>query len=288
VVGNVVIPQGAQTAALTVSTGSAGEAALILRAGTDVRQLTVLVGTPPPGQLPPALAAPVGLAVLPPPSVGQVVLATASQQSLTLRLLRNPATSTVPVTVLSNNPGVAQVLGNVVIPQGAQVATLTLTTAHAGEAVLTLRAGTEVRQLTVIVGTPPPGRLPPALAAPVGATILPAGTAGTLFLDNDGRRDVVVRLLPIPAVTETTVEVSSAQPQLVEVSPAIVRIPAGQQDAVLTVRTGANDGAALVTLRIGTDVRTLQVVVGVPTPEHQPLTSAPVLEVCVRGRPPCP
>jgi len=43
----------------------------------------------------------------------------------------------------------------------------------AGEATLTLRIGSEVRQLTVVVGAPTPGRLPAIVAPIVGVEVNP-------------------------------------------------------------------------------------------------------------------
>jgi hypothetical protein len=166
-----------------------------------------------------------------------------------------------------------------VVPQDSQVATLPLMTGVAGEAVLILRAGTEVRQLTVIVGVPPPGRVVPVSAVPVGLAVLQAGTAGTLFLDVNGRREVVLRLLSVPEAADVTIEASSTNPPVASITPDSVTLQAGQQDATFTVQTGASNAEALITLRIGTDVRTLLVVVGVPPQARIPLTLAPSVGV---------
>ena len=137
----------------------------------EVRELTVFVGTPPAGRIPPIVAAPVGVVVLAAPSVGQAIIPENSQQALTVRLLSEPATEETPVAVTSSDPAVADVLGQVVIPAGEQVATFEITTGEAGEATLTFRAGMEVRELTVFVGTPPPGRVPPIVAPIVGIEV---------------------------------------------------------------------------------------------------------------------
>jgi hypothetical protein len=113
----------------------------------------------------------VGVVVLAAPSVGQAITAENSQQSLTVRLLSSPAAEETPVAVTSSDPAVADVIGQVVIPAGEQVATLTIETGEAGEATLTLRAGEEVRELTVFVGIPPPGRVPPIVAPIVGIEV---------------------------------------------------------------------------------------------------------------------
>jgi hypothetical protein len=115
----------------------------------------------------------------------------------------------------------------------------------------------------------------------VGLVILPAGTAGTLFLDVNGQREVVLRLLSAPAVTDVVIQASSANPQAASITPASATLLAGQQDAAFTVHTGTSDAEALLILHIGTDVRTLLVVVGIPGDERVPLTLAPPVGGCV-------
>ena len=44
---------------------------------------------------------------------------------------------------------------------------MTIATGTQGIAFLTMTAGAEVRELTVIVGTPPPATVPPVVAPPV-------------------------------------------------------------------------------------------------------------------------
>src|SRR5213078_5104223 len=104
--------------------------------------------------------------------IGRLLAPTSGQQTVTVPLLPTPAAVDTPVTVTSSDPGVATVLGTVVVPAGSETATLTITTGTAGTALLTLRAGTEVRGLTVIVGTPPAGSVPLLVASPVAVTVL--------------------------------------------------------------------------------------------------------------------
>src|SRR5439155_17706578 len=111
VLGTVVVPAGSQTATVTITTGTAGTALLILQAGTEVRGLTVIVGPPPAGSVPPIMAAPVEVTVLRPQSLGQLITPTSGQQTLTLPLLPTPATADPPVTAPSSDPAVATVLG---------------------------------------------------------------------------------------------------------------------------------------------------------------------------------
>jgi hypothetical protein len=88
------------------------------------------------------------------------------QQTLDVRLLSVAVGVDTPVTITSSDSAVANVQGPVTIAAGEQVATLTITTGATGEATLTLRVVGEVRQITVFVGSPPPGRVP-AIVAPM-------------------------------------------------------------------------------------------------------------------------
>jgi len=132
-----------------------------------VRELTVIVGPPPAGSVPPIVAPPAGVVVQAAPSAGQLIVPGAGQQTLIVPLLPTPATTDASVTVRSSDPAIASVVGSVVIPAGSQVATLTVATGTQGIAFLTMAAGGQVRELTVIVGTPPPGTVPPIVAPPV-------------------------------------------------------------------------------------------------------------------------
>jgi hypothetical protein len=287
VLGQVVIPAGEQT--------------LTLRAGEEVRELTVFVGAPPAGRIPPIVARPVGVVVLVAPSVGQAIAAENSEQTVTVRLLSEPAAEETPVAVTSSDPavadvlgqvvipageqvatltiktGMADVLGQVVIPAGEQVATLTIKTGTAGEATLTLRAGTEVRQLTVFVGAPPAGRIPPIVARPVGVVVLAAPSVGQAITAENSQQSLTVRLLSSPAAEETPVAVTSSDPAVADVIGQVV-IPAGEQVATLTIETG-EAGEATLTLRAGEEVRELTVFVGIPPPGRVPPIVAPIVGI---------
>jgi hypothetical protein len=110
---------------------------------------------------------------MPPPSLGQAITPENSEQNLVLQLLSSPATSDTEVVVTSSDPRVAGVEGPVIIPAGSKIATITVTTGQSGEATLTLRMGTELRQLTLFVGTLPLNRTPLILAPFVGVKVNP-------------------------------------------------------------------------------------------------------------------
>src|SRR5438093_919830 len=279
VLGRVVVPAGSQTATLTITTGTAGTALLILQAGTEVRGLTVIVGPPPAGSVPPIMAAPVEVTVLRPQSLGQLITPTSGQQTLTVPLLPTPARADTPVTVRSSDPAVASVVGSGVIPAGGQVATLTITTGTRGMAFLTMPAGTEVRELTVIVGPPPAGSVPPIVASPAGVFVQAAPSAGQLIVPGSGQQTLTVPLLPTPATADTPVTVRSSDPAIASVVGSVV-IPAGSQVATMTIATGTQ-GIAFLTMTAGAEVRELTVIVGTPPPATVPPVVAPPVQIDV-------
>src|SRR5439155_20307865 len=90
-----------------ITTATAGPARPTAHAGPDVRGLTVTVGTPPAGSVPPIVAPPVEVTVPRPQSLGQLITPTSGRQTLTVPLLPAPATVDTPVTVKSTDPAVA-------------------------------------------------------------------------------------------------------------------------------------------------------------------------------------
>ena len=268
VAGGVAIAAGSTVAQLPVTTGTPGVALLTLRAGSEVRGLTVIVGTPPPNRVPPLVASPVGVVALRPPSAGQVISDAGRQQTFTVPLFPTPATQDTPVAVTSTNAGIAHVVGAVVVPAGSETATLTIATGTPGTAVITLRAGANVRSLTVIVGTPPAGTTPPVVAPEVGVVIRPPASLGEIIAGTSGQQSLTVPLLTTPASQDTAVQTTSTDPAVASVVGPVV-VPAGSRTATITIATGVR-GTALITLRAGTDVRGLTVVVGTPAPGTTP------------------
>jgi hypothetical protein len=88
------------------------------------------------------------------------------QPAVSVSLLSNPASSATQVTVSSSDPNIAIVNGTVTIPAGSRVAALDILTGSAGVATLTLRAGNDVAQIVIVVGTPP-ASLTPVITAPL-------------------------------------------------------------------------------------------------------------------------
>jgi len=93
---------------------------------------------------------------------------------------------------------------------------------------------------------------------------------------------VLFRSLSAPAGADISIQASSADPQVVDITPATFTLPRGAQDALFTVSTGNSNAETLITLHIGTEIRTLLVVVGVPQVGREPLTLAAPVGVNVR------
>jgi hypothetical protein len=273
VAGSVVIPQGGQAATFALTTGAPGTATLTIQAGGVSSQVTVVVGPPFPADLVvPASARPVGLNVLPSPTLGRVVTPPATQASLTVLLLSTPAASATVVTVTSTNPSIAQVVGAVTVPAGSQSATIALQTGAAGTATLTFTVDGQGRDLTVFVGTPPPGTLAPILARPVGITVLPPLSAGRIITPTAGQTTVTVQLLSTPAAAATPVTVTSSNPAVATIEGPLT-IPPGTVGVAITLQFG-EPGSATLTFAVGSEVRELSVIVGTPPAGLLPLVAA--------------
>jgi hypothetical protein len=171
--GGAQVAAGSADAQLMIAAGAAGDAVLVLRAGSVVRELRVVVSTAPAADRSvPVGAAPVGITVQSLPSAGQLTLDPGATRSISLRLLGAPAAAALPVQATSSNPAVAVLAGPADIPAGSTDAALAIAAGQAGEAVLTLRAGEAALELRVVVSaTPGPGQTPPVLAPPVGVQV---------------------------------------------------------------------------------------------------------------------
>jgi hypothetical protein len=280
VTGPVIVPAGATTRSITVQTGSPGTATLTFRAGGEARQLTVVVGTPPADSVPLIVARPAGIVLLPASSIGRLFTSPAVSSTFTLQLLSSPAAADTVVTVITSDPTVVSVSGLVVIPAGAQTASLTIETGVAGTARLRFSAGGEVRELSIVVGTPPDGIVPPVVASPVGVAVVESRQLGAIFTPISGQATVGVTLLPSPAATPVTVNVTSSDAGVATViGPVVIAI--GGRSAAIEIVTGAQ-GVATLTLRAGGAVAQLLVVVGTPPPSRMPVITAPIVGVEIK------
>jgi hypothetical protein len=281
VAGDVLIAQGSRTAAITITTGAPGTATLTFSVGGSTSQLTVLVGPPFTG-LPPVSARPVGVVLRPAASLGRVFADMASSRGVSLPLLAATAASPTTVAVTSDNPAIAQVVGTVTVPAGSTAADVQIQTGQQGTATLTFTAAGVVRQVTIVVGTPPAGTVSPISARPVGVVLLPSPaspSAGRVFTATSAQASVGVRLLSSPAAATTPVTVTSSNPDVATVS-GPVSIQAGEQIAAITLQTGAQ-GIATLRFVAGGETRELTVVVGTPPAGLVPAVSARPVGVVV-------
>jgi hypothetical protein len=280
--GNVSVGAGLQTADVSIQTGSQGVATLTFVAGSDTRQLTVVVGTPPPDLLPPVSSNAVGVVVLQSASaeLGRVFTGIGGQSSLGVRLVSSPVATNTPVTVTTSDPNIAMAAGAVVIPAGSQSATVTIGSGVQGVATLTFTVGTEKRELTVVVGTPPAGLLPLVISNAVGVMLVPDRQAGRVYSAIGGQPSLTVPLLSDPAATDTAVTVTSSDPNIAGVT-GLPFIPAGGRSASLNITTG-NQGVATLTIFVGAARTELVVVVGNPPASLLPVITAPAVGVQVK------
>ena len=278
--GPVTVLAGSKVATVTVVTGVQGTATLTFRAGTETREMTIVVGPPTPGTEPPTVASPVGVVLLAAPSAGRLITSPAAQSTFTLQLLSTAAAAATSVSVTSSDANVASVSGPIVIPAGTRAASVTLLTGVEGSATLTFRAGTETRELTIVVGTPPPGTEPPVIAGPVGVVLLQQRLLGTVFTAPGGQPNVSLTLLASPAGAPTPVTVTSSDANVASVNGTPI-VSTGARTVALNVVTGI-DGVATLTLRAGSDVAQVVVVVGTPPAALIPVITAPIVGIRVQ------
>jgi hypothetical protein len=271
------IQPGSHTTRLTITTGIAGTAVLTIRAGGEIRQLTVVVGAPAAGTIAPIMAKPVGVVVLPAPKLGRVVTSPTAQSAFMLQLTTTPVAAAATVTVTSSNPNVATVTDPVVIAAGSKVASVRVITGIQGTATLTFRVGSEIRELTIVVGTPAPGTMAPVMANPVGVAVLQERRLGKVFSAIGGQPGLTVPVLSADAAAPTTVTVTSSNPNVAIVNGPVV-VAQGSRAAAFTILTGIQ-GVATLTLRAGNDVAQLVVVVGTPPTSLLPVITAPIVGV---------
>lgn len=274
-----LVEAGSRVARVRVDAGSEGEAVILLRAGALGRELRVRVGPPVASATLPSVAPPVGVAVLPLPSAGVVLVSPAATRTLTVRLFDAPVAGATPVSVTSSDPAVARAGGSVVVPAGSTDALLVLETGVAGQALLTLRAGDVGRELEVVVGIPPADRRPIAVGPPLGVVVLPLPSAGEVIVAESGLRTLRFRLFDAPVASDTEVQVSSSDAAVARAG-GTAFVPAGSTDVVLPLETGVA-GRAVLLLRAGDVGRELTVVVGAPEPGRAPLAAAPPVGIAV-------
>ena len=124
------------------------------------------------------LSAPVGVTVMPNPSIGRVFgqLGTPSSATLGIPLLTAPAAAPVSVTVTSGNPAVASFAGSasttITINIGDQVLQLPVSISGvAGATLLTIEFNGVRRELLIVVGNPSASEIPAVTAPVVGVQV---------------------------------------------------------------------------------------------------------------------
>jgi hypothetical protein len=176
---SVVIPAGQTSASVIVTAVATGATTIVATSARGdtwaIASVSPLVSKPLQTE-----AAATGVVVVPVRSAGKAFAPLAGQSNVDVSILTIPATVMTSVEVTSSNAAVASGVATVIQP-GSQAAHLTITTGIAGTAVLTIRAGDEIRQLTVVVGNPAAGTVAPIMARPVGIAVLPVPSAGRVL-----------------------------------------------------------------------------------------------------------
>jgi hypothetical protein len=276
------IATGQTTSSVSVTTGEEGVAVLTLRAGDEVRSVTVFVGTPPPNRTPIAFARSVGVSIPLPASAGRVILGIAQSSTTSVALLNTPndTGAALAVAVQTSNAAVATATASDV-GAGEQVTTVSIATGAEGTAVLTLKAGNVTKSLTVIVGTPAPDQTPIAFAPSVGVSLLGLPFIGQVAADAASSASFGIVFLPAPAVADTVISVTSSDPAVATVVTPSVSVGAGNRVVNVQVTTGVA-GTATLTLEGGGLKREFLVFVGgAPPANRTPVTVAPAVGISV-------
>jgi len=276
VTGNVQIPQGSRDAILNLTTGTIGGTASIrIQSGNHVRVLTVIVGTPPAGTVPPVISPAAGVFVHPPRSAGRVILGEGRNITLTIPMVDQAVSTDTVVAAISGDASVAAI-NRATIPAGSKDAVIGITTGTAGTTTITLQAGDTIKILTVIVGLPPAGEIPPVIAPPVGIFVRPPRSAGRVILGAGSSITLTIPMVDQAVSTDTVVAAISGDAGIAAINSAT--IPAGSKDAVIGITTGTA-GTTTITLQAGDHMRILNVTVGTPPAGREPPVTAPVVGV---------
>jgi hypothetical protein len=284
-----VVPVGGTTVTVTIHTLANGLATLVLHAGTDVRSVIVFVGTPAANATPVLVAKPIGVGVLSLPTIGRAFAPLGAVRTLTLRLFNAPVTSDTPVVVTSSDASVVSVTNGAIVRTGEQVASLQIATGSGGTATLTIEAGGQRHEFTVVVGSDPtPRTTPPILAAPVGAVVLQNPSLGRVFgVPGTGSITTLgIPLLPVPLGVATSVAVTSSNPSVASLgggATTTVTIAAGDQVLRVPVALAGSEGASVLTLEYNGQRRELLIIVGNPPAAQIPAVTAPVVGVRIGG-----
>jgi hypothetical protein len=166
------IAAGDTSTFLNLVAGEAGETTLRVEAGEQSFKLDVVIGFETPA---PILAPPVGARVLTVSAGGSVVVPTATNQGMRIRLFVQPVAVDTAVTITSSDSDVAEVLGSVIVPAGEVDAVLTLSAGSEGSATFTIRAGEVELSIEVEVG---PVDVAPRVGPAIGVDVLSDAPVG--------------------------------------------------------------------------------------------------------------
>jgi hypothetical protein len=282
------IPAGNQTTQVTVTAIADGVATIVLRAGTETRVLTVVVGTPAPNTIPLISARAVGVSTLRAPRGGELFAPTGTIRTIRVVVLAAPATSDTAVTITSSDPTIVSALSPAIVHAGDRTVDLQLTTNNSGTATLTLSVNGQAVTLDVAVGVDVAAeRLPLIAGPPVGISVVRAGSAGQVIAPEGvvSLPTLKIGLLTAPAAAPVQVTVSSRAPSLVSFgsgSSTTATIAQGEQTIDLPLAIAGTRGAALLFFEFDGQRREMLVVVGTPPNSQLPLVTSPVLGVEVR------
>jgi len=258
----------------------------VVRAGAEVRAVTVFVGAPPAGSTPLLLAPPVGVSDTGLPVLGRLFAPAAANRTFAISLLATPAATDTPVTVTTSDPTVVSVAGQSVVHAGDTVANLQITTGSAGSATLTIEVAGAVRTFTIVSGdTPAPNTTPPSVAPPVGVSVVPNPALGRVISQAGAPKVAAlgITLFTSPAGQATSVSVTTNNPSVATInggaSSATLVVNAGEQVLQLPIELSGAQGAALLTFEFDGQRHELVIVVGNPPASEIPAVTAPVVGV---------
>ena len=282
------ISAGSQTSQVTVTAVADGVATIVLRAGTETRALTVVVGTPAPNTMPLISARPVGVSTIRAPRAGELFAPTEAVRTVRVVVLGAPAAADTPVTITSSDPAIVSALSPAIVGAGEQTVDVQLTTNNAGKATLTLSVSGQTLTLDVAVGIDVPAeRMPLVAGPPVGISVVRAGSAGQVIAPEGVVTLPTLRvpLLTSPAVAPVQVTVTTGAPSIVSLgglSSTTVTIAQGEQTVDLPLSIAGTRGTTLLFFEFEGQRREMLVIVGEPPSAQLPLLSAPVVGVEIR------
>jgi hypothetical protein len=282
------IAAGESTAQVSITTISDGVASIVLRAGTETRLLTVVVGNPAPNTVPLVAARAVGVFAIAGSRATQVFAPPSAARTIRVRVLNTPAVADTSVLITSSDPAVASAISPAIVLAGEQTVDVQLSTGTVGRAALTFTVNGETLTLNVAVGIEATNSTLPLLSAPVtGVSVLRAGSAGQVIAPEGvvSLPTLKVGLLTAPAAAPVQVTVSSGAPSLVSFgsgSSTTATIAQGEQTIDLPLAIAGTRGAALLFFEFDGQRREMLVIVGEPSNSQLPLVSSPVVGVEVR------